>query len=113
VFASCYGLHSCSPHRDDHLCFRQAPGTFTTELAHVRSPSHESVITTWVNRQFPGRDFHPLETQPYGLHASSLSYGQWLAGRACGGRTLFVEGQEIQPPLCKYPAIMSPGSRPR
>ena len=68
MFALCYGLHSCSPHRDDHLCFRQAPGTFTTELAHGRSPSHESVITTWVNRQLPGRNFHPLETQPYGLH---------------------------------------------
>jgi hypothetical protein len=68
MFDLCYGLYSCSPHWDDHLCFREALGTFTTELAHVRSPSHESAITTWVNRQLPGRDFHPLETQPYGLH---------------------------------------------
>ena len=70
MFALCYGLHSCSPHWYDHLCFHEALGTFTTELSHVRSPSHESVITTWVNRQLPGRDFHPLETQPYGLRMS-------------------------------------------
>jgi len=76
VFALCYGLYSCSPHRDDHLCFRQVPGTFTTELAHGRSPSHESLITTWVNRQLPGRDFHPLETQPYGLHTLQISRPQ-------------------------------------
>ena len=72
MFALCYGLYSCSPHWDDHLCFHEALGTFTTELAQVRSPSHESVITTWVNRQFPGRGFHPLETQPYGLRASRM-----------------------------------------
>ncbi len=75
MFALCYGLYSCSPHWYDHLCFREAQGTFTTELAHVRSPPHESVITTWVNRQLPGRDFHPLETQPYGLHTSKLTGG--------------------------------------
>ena len=80
MFALCYGLHSCSPHRDDHLCFRQAPGTFTTELAHGRSPSHESVITTWVNRQLPGQDFHLLETQPYGLHVLDKPSSQTHAG---------------------------------
>ena len=73
MFALCYGLYSCSPHWYDHLYFREAQGTFTTELAHVRSPSHESVITTWVNRQLPGRDFHPLETQPYGLHTPAVT----------------------------------------
>jgi len=45
----------------------QGSGTFTSELSRNRSPSYESDMTTWVNRQFPGRDFHPLETQPYGL----------------------------------------------
>ena len=75
MFALCYGLHSCSPHWYDHLCFHEALGTFTTELSHVRSPSHESVITTWVNRQLPGRDFHPLETQPYGLRAFEQAQG--------------------------------------
>jgi len=42
-------------------------GTFTSELSRIRSPSYESNITTWAHRQFPGRDFHPLETQHYGL----------------------------------------------
>ena len=35
----------------------------------IPSPSYESDIATWVNRQFPGWDFHPLETQHYGLRA--------------------------------------------
>ena len=74
MFALCYGLYSCSPHWYDHLCFREALGAFTTELAHVRSPSHESVITTWVNRQLPGRDSHPLETQPYGAAYTSIRH---------------------------------------
>ena len=57
------------PTRDGPLCFREDPGTFTSELSRIRSPSYESNIATWVNRQFPGRDLHPLETQHYGLHA--------------------------------------------
>ena len=74
MFALCYGLNSCSPHRDELLYFREDPGTFTTELAHGRSPFHESVMTTWVNRQLPGRDSHPLETQPYGLRMTEIRY---------------------------------------
>ena len=42
-------------------------GAFTSELSRIWSPAYESDIATWVNRQFPGRDFHPLETQHYGL----------------------------------------------
>jgi hypothetical protein len=36
-------------------------GTFTSELSRNRSPSYESDITTWVNRQFPGRDLTSAE----------------------------------------------------
>ena len=48
--------------------FSQGSGTFTSELSRTWSPSYESDITTWANRQLPGRDLHPLETQHYGLH---------------------------------------------
>jgi hypothetical protein len=40
---------------------------FLAFLKHLGKARLETVIATWVNRQFPGRDFHPLETQHYGL----------------------------------------------
>jgi hypothetical protein len=39
MFALCYGLQSCSPHRNGPLHFREGLGTFTSELSLIRSPS--------------------------------------------------------------------------
>jgi len=55
------------------LLLSRGSGTFTSELSRIRSPSYESDIATWMNRQFPGRDLHPLETQHYRLHAITTS----------------------------------------
>jgi hypothetical protein len=43
-------------------------------LPSFHRPSHlepTSAITTWTNCQFPGPDFHRLDSQPYGLRAKS------------------------------------------
>jgi hypothetical protein len=39
MFALCYGLQSCSPHRNGLLHFREGLGTFTSEPSLIRSPS--------------------------------------------------------------------------